>query len=241
MRPQVAKARALVYLSGNARQRNPASQAPGGAGERQGIGTTLLRYAAHSPLSAWRALARLFFALALAVAALGCPVARAADGALDLGNLTLDNHAGDITVRFGVSLPDIEGLEQELAAGTTVGLKCQATIYRRKSLWADTNVAEATLVSPLRKDALANDYILEIPGDPRPLRDKNLAALLDKGWGRLAMDLGPWESLLPGHQYRLRLEISMGRLEVPVWMRYVVFFMSFDLYKPVSYQLEFNY
>ncbi len=207
----------------------------------------MLRRTAYPHPPARRALARLFLALALVLglaagaAAQGGGAPPAPDGALDLRNLVLDNQAGDISVRFGVGLPEVRALEEELAAGTTVGLKCRATVYRRKSLWTDTNVASASFVSPLAKDALANDYILELPGEARPLRGKDLPALLDKGWGALALNLGPWESLLPGHQYRLRLEISVDRLEVPVWMRYTLFFWSFDLYAPVSYQLEFNY
>lgn len=168
-----------------------------------------------------------------------CPQAVA--GSLELDNFILDNQAGSITVRFGLHFDNLDDLEAELAAGTTVGLKCEAEVRRKKSLWADARVAGTTWVSPLRKDVLANDYVVVLPGGERELRNKDLAVLLDQAWRGVALDLGPWESLLPGHDYRLEMNISMDRLDVPVWLRYVVFFWSFDLCEPVSYQLDFNY
>lgn len=183
-----------------------------------------------------RALACVFFLVALV-----WPVSTAQAGTLELDNLILDNQAGSISVRFGVRVLDIKDLEADLAAGATLGLKSEASVFRRKNLWADTRVAGATLISPLRKDVLAKDYVIELPGEGRVLRDKDLATLLDKAWGRMALDLGPWESLLPGRDYRLEMRISMDRLDVPAWLRYVVFFWSFDVSEPLNYRLDFSY
>lgn len=184
-----------------------------------------------------RALAAALVLLAL----VALPAASAMAGELELGNLILDNEAGNISVRFGVRLDDLAELEEELSLGTTVGLTCEAAVYRRKSLWADTRVAGTEWVSPLSKDVLANDYVIKMPGDDRVLRDKDLAALLGKAWGQMSLDLGPWQSLVPGHEYRLEMRIGMDRVDVPTWLRYVVFFWSFDLYEPVSYRLDFSY
>lgn len=177
--------------------------------------------------------------LAVAVLVLCALPARAQN--LELGNLILDNQAGSISVRFGVRLQGIPELEADLAAGAVMGLRCEADVYLRKSLWRDTRVAGTTLVSPLRKDVLANDYVIELPGEGRTLRDKDLAALLDKAWGRISLDLGPWQTLLPGRDYRLDMRIAMDRLDVPDWLRYVVFFWSFDVSEPVSYRMDFSY
>jgi hypothetical protein len=174
----------------------------------------------------------LALALLLALlAALPSPRALAADGALDLRNLILDNQAGDITVRFGVGVPELHGLEEELAAGTTVGLKCRAVVYRHKSLWTDTNVAETSFVSPLRKDALANDYILEIPASPGPCAARTWGPC----WPRAGAP-GPGSRPMGKPAARPPVPPAHGNfhgpLEVPVWMRYVVFFLSFDLFRP---------
>lgn len=196
-----------------------------------------------SPSSAGPRLARGFrlrtWLLLAAVLVLWALPARAQN--LDLGNLILDNQAGSISVRFGVRVRGIAELEADLASGAVMGLRCEADVYLKKSLWRDTRVAGTVLVSPLRKDVLANDYVIELPGEGRTLRDKDLGALLDKAWGRIALDLGPWQTLLPGRDYHLDMNIAMDRLDVPDWLRYVVFFWSFDVSEPVSYRMDFSY
>lgn len=164
-----------------------------------------------------------------------------AAGGLELGNLILDNLAGNITVRFGVRVDQLEELEQVLAEGSTVGLVCEGGVSRRKSMWPDKTLAEEEWVSTLRRDVLAQDYVLDLPGAEKALRSKDLAALLKDGWGRLSMVIGPWAALSPGGEYSLDLSITLTRRDVPVWLRYVVFFKSWDVYQPVSYQLDFRY
>jgi hypothetical protein len=102
-------------------------------------------------------------------------------------------------------------------------------------------VAGAEYVSRLSRDELAQEYVLHLPGAEKPLRSKDLAPLLDKAWGAVAMDLGSWSLLAPGHDYALRLRISLKRLDVPAWLRYAVFFWSWDVLPETNYQQEFHY
>jgi len=162
-------------------------------------------------------------------------------GELELGSLILDNQQGHVGVRFGVRVSGLDELREELDAGTTLVLSCAAKVSDRGRLLLDKRLAQAEWSSSLSKDVLANEYVLQLPGEGKPRRDKDLASVLQAGWGALAMDLGPWAALPPGHDYRLRLDISLDRTDVPTWLRYVVFFWSFDLYPPASYELDFSY
>ncbi|WP_461211353.1 DUF4390 domain-containing protein [Desulfocurvus sp. DL9XJH121] len=178
---------------------------------------------------------------ALAGLALCLCAALAVAGDMELGGLVLDNEAGDISVRFGVRLTGYESLVQELDAGSSVALRCKAQVHRRKDLWLDKREAVAQVSSVLSKDLLADEYVLTMPGEEAPRRSKILPALLSEAWGAMSVDLGPWKGLEPGNEYTLDLSISMDRTDVPVWLRYVLFFWSFDVYPTVSYQLEFTY
>lgn len=167
--------------------------------------------------------------------------ASAQGGTLELGNLILDNQAGNITVRFGVRVDGLEALEHVLGEGSTVALVCKGGVYQRKSLWLDKEIAEIRWQSTLHRDVLARDYVLDLPGSDKPLRSKNLGELLHDGWERLAMVVGPWSDLTSGAEYSLDLNFSLARTDVPTWLRYIVFFKSWDVYPPVSYQLDFSY
>lgn len=162
-------------------------------------------------------------------------------GELELGSLILDNQDGNLGVRFGIRLSGLDELREELDAGTTVILGCQATVSRKGRMWLDKQLVGAELNSTVTKDVLADEYRLQLPGESKPRRGKDLGALLEASWGSLALDLGPWTALAPGNDYQLKIEISLDRSDVPVWLRYVVFFWSFDVYPPASYQLDFTY
>ncbi len=176
--------------------------------------------------------------LALAVTLAGASAM--ADQALDLNNLVLDNQAGQITVRFGVSAPPAP-LREAMAEGSSLGLVCTATLERVRGVLPDADLAEGEYVSVLGRDELAQEYVLHLPGVEKPVRSKDLPALLDKAWGAVTMDLGSWDLLTPGHSYNLSLTISLKRRDVPAWLRYSLFFWSWDVLPETNYQLEFNY
>ena len=189
--------------------------------------------------AAWPALLpTLLLALGLALGLAGN--ARAADQVLDLNNLVLDNQAGQITVRFGVTAPP-GPLREALAEGSTLGLVCTATLERVRGVFFDVDVAEGEYVSELTRDELAQEYVLRLPGVEKPVRSKDLPALLDKAWGSVTMDLGSWGLLMPGQTYTLNLTTSLKRRDVPAWLRYSLFFWSWDVLPETNYQLEFSY
>lgn len=184
--------------------------------------------------------AALLLAVLLALGAVLLGTARAADQVLDLNNLVLDNQAGQITVRFGVSAPPAP-LREALAEGAGLGLVCTASLERVRGVLPDADVAEGEYISELTRDELAQEYVLRLPGVEKPVRSKDLGALLDKAWGAVTMDLGSWDLLAPGHTYALSLTISLKRRDVPAWLRYSLFFWSWDVLPETNYQLEFSY
>ncbi len=187
-----------------------------------------------------RAAAFLPALLLAAVVFLGAWPAWGAEQSLDLDNLVLDNQAGEITVRFGVTAP-LDPLRKALGEGSRLGLVCKASLERVRGVLPDAGVAQGEYVSELTRDELAQEYVLHLPGVEKPVRSKDLRVLLDKAWGAVTMDLGSWDLLTPGHAYALNLTISLKRMDVPAWLRYSLFFWSWDVLPATNYQLEFNY
>lgn len=185
----------------------------------------------------------LFAVIVLSVAVgPGARTAVAQGEGLHLNNLVLDNQAGEVTARFGVDVVGLEKVRQALEEdGSVLGLICTATIERKRTLWMNAELANTEFVSRLSKNALSKEYVLHMPGTPEPLRSKELAPLLEKAWGGIALRLGPWSMLKTGESYVLDLSIELKRSDVPAWLQYTLFFWSWDVFPSAAYQLDFRY
>jgi hypothetical protein len=73
------------------------------------------------------------------------------------------------------------------------------------------------------------------------LQDKDIQELFNKAWDQLTLDLGSWSALQRGDSYSLRLEIRLSRSDIPAWLRYSLFFWSWDVIQPTTYRLDFTY
>jgi hypothetical protein len=159
---------------------------------------------------------------------------------LELKNLVVDNQAGSIMVRFGVRVDGVQDIVHSLETGATLGLRCKARLVREQ-FWFNDKIAESLFVSLVRWNALTKQYVLEMPGREQPLKNKDIQELLNGSWDKLTMDLGSWGALERGDDYSLRLEIRLSRADVPAWLRYSLFFWSWDVIKPTNYRLDFTY
>lgn len=198
--------------------------------------------AQHRDMPAWPAALRTMALAALAAWAtlvlLAAPVR--AQG-LELANLALDNHGGNLSVHFGLRVEGLGEVKAALDAGSELGLRCRVDIHRVRTLFFDSRVFGLDFESRLGFDRLAQEYSVELPGGGKPLRGKDLGALLAKAWGAVTLDLGPWKVLAPGHEYLLSLDVSLKRADVPAFVRVAAFFLSWDVLPATHYEQSFRY
>lgn len=182
---------------------------------------------------------RVFSAALLGLALLLCAAPVRSQG-LELRNLSLDNQAGNLSVQFGLGVSGLEKIKATLAEGAELGLRCRVAVHRKRTLFFDSQVAGLDFESRLTADGLAQEYSVELPGGGKPLKGKDLGVLLDKAWGAVTLDLGPWSALAPGREYALSLSVSLKRLDVPTLIRVAAFFWSWDVAPPTQYELDFR-
>lgn len=158
-----------------------------------------------------------------------------------LENLVLDNQYGEMRVRFGLTLQGIDTVRQVLDEGGLLGLECHAELYRKRSgLW-DEKVAGNQLLHSIKRNPLTKEFLVFPQAEAEPVRGTDLGELLDVVWEKLSINLGPWNRMRPGHVYVLDLKVSIRQQEVPVWVRTILFFRSWDVVQESTYRLEFSY
>jgi len=160
---------------------------------------------------------------------------------LVLSNLVVDNQAGTLAARFGVSLDSLAEVSDALANGATLALTCKGTLTRKGGVFSSPQVAAAEMVCRLKYDSLAREYALSLPGRDGPLKSARLDELLNSGWSSLTLDMGSWSLLERGKEYTLALDIRLHQTDIPNWFRRTLFFWAWDVAPQASYQLHFKY
>jgi hypothetical protein len=166
---------------------------------------------------------------------------RAFADAIALKNMVMDNQAGTISARFGINLNSRQKVIDALENGINLKLECDAVLYKHKRLWPDSKVGKAHYIDRLFYDSLSSEFVLEQPGVPNPIRGKNLENILKRGWDTIVLDLGPWNQLERGVHYQLILKVKLDQDEVPAWLKYTLFFWSWNVVPTATYQLDFVY
>ncbi len=181
---------------------------------------------------------------ALAVVLLLCCVcsgnAWSAQG-IQLRNFVLDNRDGNITIRFSLDLNkrDRDQIEAMLLDGARLGLHCKAELYRKRNFWTSKLLAQGQQDSQLRADELSRVYVIKIGKDET--QDKTLEKLLQRVWTDIQLNLGPFSMLQRGNEYFLDLDVSLKKDDVPAWMRWSLFFRSWEAVPGARYQMNFEY
>ena len=160
---------------------------------------------------------------------------------IGLSNLVVDNHAGRVQVRFGVSLRQAGPLREALENGQVLALGCKARLYLKRDYAWNRLAGESELLSPL----VLHDkgpFEITMPGRSREhYRGRDLELVMKEAWGGITMDLGPWSELERGRSYSLELEIQLLRQDIPSWIKGTLFFWNFDSMEPATYRLDFSY
>jgi hypothetical protein len=181
-------------------------------------------------------------AATLALALCLCLWAQAASAqSLVLSNLVVDNQAGSLMARFGVSVDGVAELTESLQSGVTLALTCKAELSKKSGLFGGTPIGKAEMTSRLKYDSLTKEYALLLPGREAPLKNAGLNDLLRAGWGELTLDMGPWHKLERNREYTLALDIRLHQTDIPNWFKRTLFFWAWDVAPSATYQLHFTY
>lgn len=158
---------------------------------------------------------------------------------LSLDNLALDNQSGRIHLHFGLRLEEIPTIQTLLQDGVDLWMFGTARLISKRFLLPNWVLNEKQIEHVLEWNPLAKEFELTLPQKEHLVRNKDLNDLITAHWSEISLDMGEWSRLTPGETYHLELEISLDRRDIPVWMRSVLFFWSWEIVSPVRYELEF--
>jgi len=160
---------------------------------------------------------------------------------LVLDDLVVDNSNGTMTVRYGVRIDAVEPIRSALDQGLRLRFTGVASLYKKRSLWWDKSLAENVFTCDVWEDALTQEGVLCSGAEEIRFPIAELAEHLHARLHYLTIAIGPWSLIHKGNIYRVRLRLSLSRVDVPVWIRVPLFFWSWDLVPDNTFHMEFAY
>jgi len=138
----------------------------------------------------------------------------------EVSNLRVSLSFGDIVASLSISVDNVTGLYEMLKDGASVELAVRTKLERPRTFWTNVVLAEAEFLSTLQHNPLTREFALYMPGETKPLLDKNLDRLLDATWRKFAANLGPIGILDGGKgtDYRITLILNLQHAKPPPWL-----------------------
>jgi hypothetical protein len=138
----------------------------------------------------------------------------------EVSKLRVSLDSGSIAVSLSISVDNVTGLYEMLKDGASVELAVSTKIERPRTFWTNVSLAETELLSTLQHNPLTREFALYMPGETKPLLDRNLDRLLDATWRKFTANLGPTD-ILDGEQgtdYRITLTLNLQHAKPPPWL-----------------------
>jgi hypothetical protein len=158
---------------------------------------------------------------------------------LSLDNLILDNQSGRIHLRFGLRLAETSEIQTVLQEGVDLWMAGTAKLIAKRFLLPNQVLNEQQIEHVLEWNPLAQVFEMTLPQKEHLVKNKDFNELITAHWREITLDLGEWSMLSSDQTYHLELEITLDRRDIPVWMRRVLFFWSWEVISPIRYELEF--
>ena len=151
--------------------------------------------------------------------------------------------SGDINIRLSIGVDNVTGLYEMLKDGASVELVVDARLERLRTLWSNVVLSEMELFSTLQHNPLTREFSLYMPGETKPMLDKNLDRLLAATWHKFALTFGS-ATILDGEKgsdYRVTLTLNLQHAKPPPWLAKDFMFWSKKIVEPEKIELPFSY
>lgn len=156
--------------------------------------------------------------------------------------LSLKNEDQALSIDLALSVDEEDGLRDLLKDGAVIELKVNLKVERRRSWWANADIAEREYVSIIRHDPLSREFYLSMPDEKNLYRDRNLSRLLMETWQNLHLPLIPLQRIEDeglDNTFIIHGEASLTHMEVPPWLAGSSFWSS-EIIPKATFSLEYR-
>lgn len=159
-----------------------------------------------------------------------------------LDNIILTNTRDDLVVYFDVKNAFTPEIEKAVLNGIPTSFSFVAAIYRARTAWFDKKICNREITNTLKYNSLKQEFTVHRPwrtDSPSVVTSFDEAKALMVEIDNLLVT--PLSTLTKGERYQIRFKAELSRVTLPLYLHYVLFFVSMWDFETDWHTMEFIY
>lgn len=159
-----------------------------------------------------------------------------------LTNIIVTNTRDDFLVYLTVKGAFRDKMKKAILSGVPTTFSFFLTLYEKRNMWLDKKIADVKVTHTIKYDNLKNEFVVYRSWKNGKLERTKSFAEAQKLMTEIdSFKIVPLSRLEKGKQYQLRAKAELNRLTLPLYLHYVLFFVSLWDFETDWYTIDFIY
>ena len=157
-----------------------------------------------------------------------------------LTNLIVTNTRDDLLLYLNVEGAFTEKIEKAILSGVSTTFSFFITLYKVQNFWFDKKIADQTITHTLQYNHLKKEFLIHRSWE----NSKPIVALSFSEAKKYMVEIdslkiAPLSKLEKGKQYQIRSKAELNKLTLPLYLHYILVFVSFWDFETDWYTIDF--
>jgi hypothetical protein len=159
-----------------------------------------------------------------------------------LNNITVSNTRDDLLLSLSVEGAFREEMKKAILNGVPATFSFFASLNRVQNLWLDTEISDIEVTHTIKYDNLKKEFSISRSWEGENTKVTKSFEEAQKLMSEInSIKIIPLNKLEKGKQYQLRVKAEFSKKTLPLYLHYVLFFVSLWDFETDWYAIDFIY
>ena len=159
-----------------------------------------------------------------------------------LKNIIVTNTRDDLLIYLTVEGAFTEDMQTAILSGVPTTFSFYADLNRVRTLWPDKNMVSLKLTNTIKYDNLKNEFTFHRSWDDgKPITVKTIEEAEKVMTEIDSLEVIPLDRLVKGDRYQIRTKAQLSKVRLPLYLHYILFFVSMWDFETDWYTIDFIY
>jgi len=159
-----------------------------------------------------------------------------------LTNIRINNTRDDILLYLNIEGAFQDKMEKAILAGIPASFTYYVKVYQIRNLWFDKEISDVKAIHTIRYDNLKKEFYINRSWE-------NAAPIVTQSFDDAkqlmsqinSLEIAKTNKLQKGFQYRILAKAELSKVTLPLYLHYVLFFVSMWDFETDWYSIRFAY